>query len=1587
MSFYVDRNHFYIKKEFDDMVTIKPQYGDLPMTVGNTIDLALAQNQATTLSVVTRPTTPKFGDSEPKGAVVQLYSTDVDSLNSTDAGHLDIYRCNPDLPVTEGGFSFAKSGSKVVGDKVSLYTSRPVNPFYLINEEFDGKVLDTGVVQRIGNNTVTTYSEPYMTIENVVNMVNQENGTDFPLPTSSKQMADYHSILPMKSGVTMKVNKVNIHVTNGRRGISILTMWFEGMVFNDIRDYLGPMIVYDIQKYGDLISYDKVVTSTVDIDATPAASENNTIFEDIIGTRVSTNPYDANDSNPLILTAAELSSDVTFNGGQAFRMYHDWSYAPRNNIIQSNVGVDKNLNPQILRATVADLPFPPLPFDIGQNVVSTTDSTYVNGNHRSVAPEISMDINITKLEPAVLLNLSGSTAIDTLKDWYNDSTTTCPKASCGKHALSFLRNFTITFSSFKPHKTRHPTLDDFLADAMSGFYKNGQEKVVGGITFFKLGIGGSNNATSGSSLLAMPLPVQPVPQAVSGTATSSNTVMNKAGMVQLQGFSAGGANDELANVNLMSMGNLPLASDGALVSSQMPQYLELPANTWMKLRFFTDPSMYNNSGTISRNPYSGATAYGGATPTDTEMGQRGSIMRCYFDVSRDESTAGGTENWNFIDIPFQAKSGASVGGVSWNLLDAPELYPKYMTIWAQNYCWVTNTDNTWGGSSTATHIFNTGDNQVIPDGGAREVEVYIDNIQVKNYTPDVTNVTANSSAGPLTIKPQEYTGPLGMMTSGTKNRKSWFNDKATSTSYLEENISNQEGGKMFNYNVGQNICFGFDHYNDFASTGGSSDGYFLFNDFTCASFESLSGSAIGESTFKNAKFSNPADAAEAGAMISRLQIKASDGSTNITTPLGGQMHTSTGLYISGASSATQFDVVSGSVHVVSTGAAADNKICLGKGANSFYSTDAFRQKGFMYMSVSGTSLSAWDAEKEENILVSTKILSTANLSMEGEFGPSQTNAITVADSSIFNYNNPDETVCIYLMGRARGTSTRKTGLKIAARQTTQGNAINDDLQFTTDDWRYANDGTTLLVTEKNMPYLWIGPEKYWVTMLLDSNPSLTPRSYKNVCQVDEVPSDSASQLGSTYNEYLYYYDTTAEATVKSGLYNNRWELRPSPVNLMDFIIKNEDNGFGAYDPNNTDSSGDGQLGVGSLASGRYSYIDINEIINKPDVHPGQQFPLYFEYSGFGSATSTTIRTDNSGVYETRPTIYWKYEDLPPHVFNLSVEPAYDILNPNTNLYELTTENLNAVRFTWEEENADDVWYKMMIIDDNEPIIDKYHKAKMWLPLNEVPTSPSQTTSTRYKVYNPAAQTSGNADTDIRVFTVLDGQAGWCPLMKQAESVSGDGEIEVANGTNTALEGLDEFTLVVHWTPSTGDKGNVASIVSQTSAAGTAASNFEMYKDANNKIVIKLGTNTNMTGTTSIQCDDRTPYSLILTYNSGSSNPVKNKFYVNGTLDMTSTTSGSIGSGRNFRIGGPNNGTDPRASTGKFEEIIIYPAEHEIIDTAKEHIYNTVDEMDITGGANITKNARLFIFDYHNIRGTTPQEVGMSQPTSWRVTTL
>ena len=67
----------------------------------------------------------------------------------------------------------------------------------------------------------------------------------------------------------------------------------------------------------------------------------------------------------------------------------------------------------------------------------------------------------------------------------------------------------------------------------------------------------------------------------------------------------------------------------------------------------------------------------------------------------------------------------------------------------------------------------------------------------------------------------------------------------------------------------------------------------------------------------------------------------------------------------------------------------------------------------------------------------------------------------------------------------------------------------------------------------------------------------------------------------------------------------------------------------------------------------------------------------------------------------------------------------DLLSKDTNLYDLTTDNLNAVKFNWEIPD-DDIWYQMNHIDKNGAIENKYQNAKLWIPMNEEP--PNLTTN-------------------------------------------------------------------------------------------------------------------------------------------------------------------------------------------------------------------------------------------------------------------
>ena len=1556
MTFKVGRNQFYKKKVFDDLVQIQTQYADLPASTGDSIKLANDVSSNNVLASVTLSDTPEYGDSTLTGGIMSLYSDDIDSTNHREAGDLRVYRGRKDVEVSEGGFSFAKNGSTVVGNTMSVYVSRPNNLFHLKNETFDGQDIDLGTVQRVGGNTMVTYHDPYITYDDLLTIINLRDGDNYAegkwtyteqaerLEKPEDEQGPYSKFYSDKMKVYFSGEGVN-------QGFYLKRTYGTHPSEKGIAGHIGVNSPWPMDGFGKYIKYNRAETSTIDIESAPTATEGNTIFDEIVLTRDTTNPYDSTNTNPLVISSAELSTEKSTTNGQALRLYHDWSYSDDNPKVQNMLGASGNLNPQVARASIFNIPYPTLPFDIAQNTLDNTSTTKVYGQNRGIVPEIKMAMNIAKLEPTIELNLSGASTVTNVFSYYTQGTTTPATNLLTTDGFTLLRSVTVTFSNYKPLDS-HRTLDEFLDYGLDRFYKqSGTANCVGGVTFFRTGIDGVNALNNAAgAIYAMALPVTRVPQAPSGTAATDATILDIGGVAKISG------NNELSSSNILTFGNLPVT-----VASQMPQTLQLPMNSWFNMRMFMESSFPNNTGSTLLNPYTDTGKF-------TTTGSRGSCMRIFFDRGNSAEPTE-FENLPYLDIPFPAHevAGKRPSGVaaSWTWRDNPELFPKHMTIWVQNYPWVSTTDDSHG-----TGLYTKGDNQVIASGANREAEVFIDNIKFTNFTPDVVNVTADNYGGKLAIKPSSYRSPVSVGVSGANYVKRWQDSAA---SLLPVYTAGR--GKMYPYDTGQYVCLGFDNISDFATSGSDyKSGYVLFNDFHTSNWSRMSSNPIASGFFKNAGLGDPSTPTNAGAMISRDVIKANDGSTNVNVPLGGQMASSMGTYVTGSN--TNYSVVSGSNYIVSENATPANdlnKIVLGSGSNTFRSFDAFRQKGFMFINISGASThDVW--ARRENILVCTKVTDLSPVS--DELNAIMGYSIKVQDPSIFNYTNSNERYRLFLMGaEVTDNSAFKSGLTLDTRYK------NSEGIITFNEIMVAEDGTTQMLTEDNLSRLWVGPEKFWITMLLDSPNTTVPRNYANLCMVEETPNkDTAAQVGSTLNEYTYNYDFSEVSTGgSSGKYLNTWDLGLTAESR--FIILNEDNGFGAFDANTKQG---GEIARQKLLYNKYSYFDVDTLASKKDISPGDTFPLYMMYDGGHTVEYQSIVTDNESTNpERRPTMYWRYEDLPPVITNLSVEPAVNLLDDSVNLYDITSQNLNAVRFRWQESNADDVWYRLLIKADDEAINDKYHNAQMWLPMNEAPDTFESIPS--YTVYTPYLGTSGGANEGTLVRGVVEGQGGYGAKLSMAAS---SGKVTVANGTNTNLCGLDAFTLVTHWTPSSDDAGVYAYIATATNSVGTAANNFELFKDNNNKIVWKMGTGIDITGNKFITCDGEKPVSVICVFDSGSASPTKAKLYIDGALAGTSTGTTNVASGRDFVVGGVYSATATyRGSTGVFEEFVIYRDAYDVVETPNEYLYNTVNTLDISSGKDILHTARLFVSDYHNFRGKNPREIGMSNQTTWEATTI
>ena len=346
----------------------------------------------------------------------------------------------------------------------------------------------------------------------------------------------------------------------------------------------------------------------------------------------------------------------------------------------------------------------------------------------------------------------------------------------------------------------------------------------------------------------------------------------------------------------------------------------------------------------------------------------------------------------------------------------------------------------------------------------------------------------------------------------------------------------------------------------------------------------------------------------------------------------------------------------------------------------------------------------------------------------------------------------------------------------------------------------------------------------------------------------------------------------------------------------------------------------------------------------------------------------------------KPAFIWEYYDSLPHIEEFSVKPTFDALKEGVNLYDLTTENLNSVDFTWKETSENDIWYRTLMID-TVPIQNKYHKAKFWLPANEVPNSRTVTTATTRSWYSDTTSslglTSGNAVSGSVVLQSIEGLIGYAPVFGAANDDTG---ILVVTD-NTGFVNESEFTFVMHGVP---DSGTVGTKYLFRQSGG--ATYLDAYIDSSENLKVDMNGAT-MTATSTVQADGETPFSLIVTYKSGSSAAGLGpdlQMFVNGKReDYVVLGSGNVTHSANLLIGGTGGSTN---YTGKLEEIIIYQKRYEIPQSQDKYQYSTAPIEDLTAAnKSLVHNSKLFLFDYHNIRGKDSEQVCESNPISWRTT--
>ena len=498
-----------------------------------------------------------------------------------------------------------------------------------------------------------------------------------------------------------------------------------------------------------------------------------------------------------------------------------------------------------------------------------------------------------------------------------------------------------------------------------------------------------------------------------------------------------------------------------------------------------------------------------------------------------------------------------------------------------------------------------------------------------------------------------------------------------------------------------------------------------------------------------------------------------------------------------------------------------------------------------------------------------------------------------------------------------------------------------------------------LDTDNNFSNVMISPMRFWVFFQVQ-NYNATNKVSNPTWTADSVLiTEGTGTAGATWNEFLF---SDARG------YTNAWRLIPDEEGVSTLELT-KDYGFGNLETlktsfKNKKLSDVGYLNVFYPTTSEYNEIPFENIVEVDD--PKEEDDISLMVSPVSTDTKQLVYHSRTGTYP--PLFVTVFEDELPIIDNFEVNPDED--------------DAFFPKFSWKSQDKD-LWYGFIMVDDNS-IYNQYENAILHYPLNE-DGAHGDTISTA-----PTEKISGTTTAVSGVVYDIEGLAG--------NAVRFDGNDYVRSGTGSADPfggALTEASFVMHVVH---DNANIAADqhilykneVIEVKVNDDDVIEAHLYWDTDSYVALQ--------STSLMIADGETPMNIIVTLDSTLTSG-NAKLFVNGKLedqsglaissDASNEQAGWLrGTGlennnNQLFIGSANGST---GWDGRIEEVVVYnKAIYPFTGKDDEFLFTKpVKELqDTTVASSRSYVAKIFLKDYHNIRGETVKEVATAPQVTFK----